>query len=92
MSYLPRHKDFGANYPSVPPAKPLAVARIGIIRRLIDKFMESRQKEVDRKIARFLARRSGRHLTDDLEREISQLLLTSDWSVNRGPFRDRRFP
>jgi hypothetical protein len=92
MTYLPRHQDFGANFPSVPPAKPSVVARIGIIRRLIDKFMESRQKEVDRQIDRFLAGRSSRHLTDGLEREISQLLLTSDWSVNRGPFRKRRFP
>ena len=92
MSYVPRHKDFGASFPSGAPAKPAAVAKIGIIRRLIDALTHSRQKEVDRKIARFLAARSCGRLTDSLEREISQLLLTSDWSLNARPFSGRRFP
>jgi hypothetical protein len=39
----------------------------------------------------FLAQ-SGRAFTDDLEREISQRLLTSNWSVNAGAFNYRRFP
>jgi len=91
MSYLPRREEFGA-VPSDPLPKPAPVAKFGIIRRLIGALMESRQKEVDRKIARFLAARCAVHLTDGLEREISQLLLTSDWHVSSGPFSVRRFP
>jgi hypothetical protein len=53
--------------------------------------MESRQRDVDRQVARFVAARSGGTLTDSLEREISQRLLTSNWNVN-ADFNDRRFP
>ena len=75
------------------PAKLGAVAkRFGILRRLFEAFAVSRQRDIDRQIARFLAARSGPKLTDSLEREISQRLLTSDWSARSGPFSTRRFP
>jgi hypothetical protein len=35
---------------------------------------------------------SGGTLSDDLEREISQRLLTSNWSINASPYDARRFP
>ena len=66
--------------------------RRGIFRRILDAMREARQREADRQIARFLAARSARSLTDDLEREISQRLLTSNWSVNASPYSGRRFP
>jgi len=59
---------------------------------MFDAFMDSRQREVDRQIARFLAARSVETLTDDLERELSHRLTTSNWSVNVSPFADKRFP
>jgi hypothetical protein len=54
--------------------------------------MDSRQRDIDRQIAGFLAARSDGALTDSLEREISQRLMTSNWNANADPFGDRRFP
>jgi hypothetical protein len=51
----------------------------GVLRRIFNAILESRQKQVDRDIAAFIARRGGR-ITDDLEREMTRRLLTSDWS------------
>lgn len=89
MSYAAHHKDFGSFVSQASNAVP---KREGILRRIFDVFMASRQRDVDRQVTRFLAARSARTLTDDLEREISHRLSTSDWSVNANPYRDRRFP
>jgi len=43
-------------------------------------FVESRQKHADREIALRLARSGGR-ITDSIEREITQGLLTDNWNV-----------
>jgi hypothetical protein len=92
MSYAAHGRDFGSFVGQAPPKTEVAPKRAGILRRIFDAFMESRQRDVDRQIARFLAARSARTLTDDLEREISQRLSTSNWSVNASPYGDRRFP
>jgi hypothetical protein len=93
MSYAAHHKDFGSLVRNQVPEKAAAVAKKpGVLRRIFDAFMQTRQWDVDRQVARFLAARSGGTLTDNLEREISQRLLTSDWSVNAEAFSDRRFP
>jgi hypothetical protein len=90
MSYAAHRKDFDSLADQASPK--IAVAeKPGILRRIFDSIIESRQREADRQIARFLAGRSGGTLTDSLEREISQRLLTSNWSVN-ADFNDRRFP
>jgi hypothetical protein len=92
MSYLPRHEDFGPlASPAVHP-KLNVPGKPGMLRRVFDAVMASRKRDVDRQIARFLAARSGGNLTDSLEREISQHLLTSGWSANSGSFHGRRFP
>jgi hypothetical protein len=59
---------------------PAAANGAGILRRLFEAIVESRQKRADREIAGFIARRGGR-ITDDLEREMTQRLLTSNWSA-----------
>jgi hypothetical protein len=92
MSYAAHRRDFGSLL-SQPAAKgPAVPKKAGILRRVFDAFMETRQRDVDRQIARFLAGRSDETLTDDLEREISHRLSTSNWSVNASPYGDRRFP
>jgi hypothetical protein len=90
MSYVAHHKDFDSfvGHQAIPKGETVA-KKIGLVRRIFDALMQSRQRDVDRQIARFLA---GRAFTDDLEREISQRLLTSNWSVNTGAFSYRRFP
>jgi hypothetical protein len=56
---------------------------VGILRRVFDAVLkameESRQKQIEREIANYVALRGGR-MTDDLEREITRRLFTSDWS------------
>jgi hypothetical protein len=91
MSYAAHRREFGAFIGRAPSKEESAPQKAGILRRIFDAFMESRQRDVDRQIARFLAARSGGTLTDGLEREISQRLLTSNWGVN-ADLSDRRFP
>ena len=46
---------------------------------LLQATYDSRQRQIEREIAKFVALRGGR-ITDDLEREIMRRLVTSDWS------------
>jgi len=92
MSYAAHRTDFGAFVGRAPSKGEAVPKRAGILRRIFDAFMEARQRDVDRQIARFLAARSGGTLTDDLEREISHRLSTSNWNLNASPYGDRRFP
>jgi hypothetical protein len=92
MTYAAHCRDFGSFADEAPSKTETAPKRAGILRRLFDAFMDSRQRDVDRQIANFLAARSARRLTDDLEREIAQRLSTSNWRVNASPYGERRFP
>lgn len=92
MSYAAHHKQFGSSVShTVLPKDGAGARKAGILRRLFDALMLSRQRDADRQISRFVAARSGEVLTDSLEREISQRLLTSNWRVSADPFADRRF-
>ena len=86
MSYAAHHKDFGSfvRHPAAPKGDAVS-KKASILRRILDAFEQSRQREVDRHIAHFLDR-SGRAFTDDLEREITSRVLTSNWNVHAGPF------
>ena len=56
---------------------------VGVLRRIFDALIETRQKQADRDIARFLARSGGR-LTDNMEREMTRRLLTGgDWNARQ---------
>jgi hypothetical protein len=92
MSYAAHRRDFGSLVSELPSKGAALPKGAGILRRIFDALMQSRQRDVDRQITRFLAARSGGTLTDDLEREISHRLSTSNWSLNANPFIDRRFP
>jgi hypothetical protein len=52
----------------------------GLLMRVVRAMVESRQRQTDRQIARFLARSGGR-LTDDMERRLTQHLLSRDWTI-----------
>ncbi len=60
----------------------MIVNRIGILGcifgAILDAMYESRQRQAEREIARFVALRGGR-MTDELEREMVRRLFTSDW-------------
>ena len=52
----------------------------GLLRRIVRAMVESRQRQTDREIARFLARSGGR-LTDDMERRLTQYLLSRNCTI-----------
>jgi hypothetical protein len=70
LAYNPRRRNAIANW-------------AGVLSRIFYAFLgamhESRRTQAEREIARFAAWRGGR-ITDDLEREMTRRLFTSDWS------------
>ena len=80
MAYAAHHRDLVPYFRDKASAtKSHAGAnKAGVLRRIFDAISEPRQKQADRDIARFLARSGGR-LTDDMEREMTQRLLTGNW-------------
>jgi hypothetical protein len=53
----------------------------GVLWRIFDAIVESRQKSINREIALRLARSGGR-ITDSIEREITQSLLKGNFKVH----------
>jgi hypothetical protein len=83
MSCAAHHRDFLPDFRNEACPRSDAVrSRAGVLQRIFDAVFVSRQKQVDRDIARFLARSGGR-LTDDMEREMTQRLLTGNWNAGR---------
>ena len=56
--------------------------KAGILLRIFNSLFESRERQTDRNVARFFAQ-SGMCLTDGMEREMTQRLLTGNWSYRR---------
>ena len=52
----------------------------GLLRRIVRAMVESRQRQIDREIARFLARSGGR-LTGDMERRLTEHLLSRNCTI-----------
>ena len=78
MTYAAHPREFVA-CASATPARPVARRR-GVLARIFDAVFESRMKHAERDIARYLERTGGR-MTDDLERRMTQRLLTGDWDA-----------
>jgi len=83
VAYTANHKNLASYVGYNPPKRNAIVNGVGILRRvfaaLLKAMDESRQRQVEREIAKYVALRGGR-ITDDLEREITRRLFTSDWS------------
>ena len=75
MTYSPRMTDFKL---AAAPAAP----RRGLLRRIVEAVFESRSRAAERDIARFVGRTGGR-FTDDIERQITNRLINSDWHFRR---------
>jgi hypothetical protein len=83
VTYAANHKNL-ASYVSYNAPKRNAIAKkFGILRRIfgaiLDAMHESRRRQAEREIANFVALRGGR-ITDDLEREMTRRLFTTDWT------------
>jgi hypothetical protein len=83
MTYAANHKNLASYVSCNPPKRSAIVKTVGILRRIfgamLDAMHESRRRQAERKIANFVARRGGR-ITNDLEREMTRRLFTTDWS------------
>jgi hypothetical protein len=83
MTYA-THKKYPASYVSYNPPKHNAIVKtVGILRRIFEAILhamhESRRSQAEREIAKFVALRGG-PITDDLEREMTRRMFTSNWS------------
>jgi hypothetical protein len=83
MTYTADHKNLATYVGYGPPKRNAVVNGVGILRgvfaALLESMHESRRRQTERDIANYVASRGGR-ITDDLEREITRRLFTSDWS------------
>ena len=83
MTCAANHKNLASYVSYNPPKRNAIVNKVGILRRIFDAILgamhESRRRQAEREIANFIARQGG-HLTDDLEREMTRRLFTSNWS------------
>lgn len=80
MAYAFRPADFHAASPHQPAPQPSARRR-GFWRGLVDALMIAHQKDAQREIDRFVARRGK--FTDSVEREIGERITSGDWTVRR---------
>ena len=81
MDYTTHCGDFGlCGDRTAPVANGVGAKLARLARRLSDALAQQRQREVDREIARVLARSGGR-ITDSMEREMMRKALQSDWSL-----------
>jgi hypothetical protein len=80
MSCATHHGEILPRLNHQPAAASTAVAkRGGIWRRIFDAVYESRRRHADREVAAFIERSGGR-MTDNIEFQISQRLITGDWN------------
>ena len=86
MVYVPNAQEFlpSARGGLCTPASnsPASKPEPGILRRIVHAMFEWRQAQADREIARFLARSGGR-FTDDMERRLTEHLLSRNWTDGR---------
>jgi tryptophan 2,3-dioxygenase len=87
MIYAANYRDFGSylgdkdSTKSSPDAK-----KPGILRRIFGAIFETRQEQIEREVARFVARSGGR-ITDDIERKIMQHFLERSAVTSGAPNR-----
>jgi hypothetical protein len=82
MAYVARHSDFLGGQPLPAPRRPATPAephRPGFWRRLLDAVVLSHQREAQRDIEAYVARRGK--LTDSVEREIANRITSGRWGA-----------
>ena len=83
MTYAANQKNLVSYVRYSPPQRNAIVKKVGILWRIfgavLDAMHESRRRQAEREIAKFVALRGG-PITDDFEREMTRRLFTSNWS------------
>ncbi len=83
MTYAANYRDFGSCFRDKDSTKSSPDAnKPGILRRILGAIFETRQDQIEREVARFVARSGGR-ITDDIERQIMQHFFTSNWNARQ---------
>jgi hypothetical protein len=78
MAYVARPSDFHAAVPfKAPAATPERPSRRRLFLRMIDRLLDSRQRDAEHEVAKYMARRGK--LTDSMEREIADRYATGNW-------------
>ena len=86
MAYVARPSDFHGAAPYqaatqvailAPVTSPLPTPRRRFWMRLIDRYLDSRQRDAEQAVAQYVARRGK--LTDSMEREIADRFATGNW-------------
>ena len=81
MAYTTHSGEFGGCSGRTAPVETGVGAKLKrLARRMTGGLAAQRQRELDREIARLLARSGGR-ITDSMEREMMGKALASDWSL-----------
>jgi hypothetical protein len=78
MTYAPRPSEFVACRCEHAAGGRVAANRPGILRRLLEAVFISRQRQAEREVIGYLERTGGR-FTDDIERRITDRLVTGQW-------------
>jgi hypothetical protein len=80
MTYAPRPNEFVPYYDVVskPAARAVGTRHPGLWKRLAGAIFESRERQVEREAEAYIARSGGR-LTDEIERQITDRLITGKW-------------
>jgi hypothetical protein len=76
MTYAPRPHEFVPYYDA--PLAHAAAARPSLWRRVVEALFVSRDKQMELEAERYIARSGGR-ITDEIEREITDRLVTGKW-------------
>lgn len=76
MSYAAHRKDFAPYLTKLEACDPNPPVKAGFWQRLFKTMSKSRQRRVDRQIARFIEDRGG-YLTDEIERELMRHMTAS---------------
>jgi hypothetical protein len=75
MTYAANYRDLGSCFRDKDSTKSSPDAnKPGILRRIFGAIFETRQDQIEREVARFVAR-SGGLITDDIERQINAALF-----------------
>src|SRR5215467_1673619 len=84
MTYAANYRDFGSYFRHKDSTKSSPDAnKPGILRRIFGAIFETRQEQIEREVARFVARSGGR-ITDDIERKINAALFFEQlWNARR---------
>jgi hypothetical protein len=79
MTYAPRPNEF-VPYFEAPAALAhrIGAPRRGLLRRIFGGIFESREAQAERTAAEYIARTGGR-LTDEIERQITDRIITGNW-------------